>query len=483
MYNNTDLEELFSKIEPDSALKEKIIRRMEEKEMKKSASKSIKHLMVIAACVTAAGLTTAFAAGGLISYFQSEKAVELTDMQALAEYNKEVGASASNLGYTLTIDNLASDDNFIHVFYTVTKDGGPMTEDENFDLWFLYRINGMLAGMGNNTDEYGYISDDGSYKGVVKLSVADMDIPETFTLEMYSANDSKKAESVFEGDYLFRKDLQLTSEDKEKLLYVSTTAEKSDIKTKSIIKEVHKTFGVTYYDDQTDAKKNGEAEISKVILSPFGNQLVVTDKCQGAGGLSVSGWALFDENGQNLDILNTGLSGATVDGIECTNSIEFLKANEKTKALKLVPAVYNSNHGDLPDIKHNIGTYPIVYKVNDYGSIVVTDIRISDGEIEIDYYKDGFSPYDPGFRLMDSNGNNAEPGGKLGCLLTTVVHHDTNSYTAKYSYDEYDIHGKKIPADESVSKENLEKKFTVLGAVEYNVFTLDYDNAIDIDLK
>lgn len=90
--------------------------------------------------------------------------------------------------------------------------------------------------------------------------------------------------------------------------------------------------------------------------------------------------------------------------------------------------------------------------------------------------------YDPGFQLLDDNGNNAEPGGKLGNVLNIRVNYDTNSYTAVYEYEAYDDKGMKIPADNNVSAENLKKSFTTLSVFK-NYIELDYDNAVTVDLE
>lgn len=475
-----DFERVFSRLEPDDALKNRIMDRMEDNSMKKSTKRSIKSIMALAACIAVIGISTAFAAGNVISYFQSDKAIDITSMAELAEYNEEVGATASNGGYTVTIDNLATDDNFMHVFYTLKKDDAPMTE-EDYNLWFLCRINGKLANFGNNNTENAYLTEDGSYKGVMKLNIANMDVPDTFTLEMY-AETRIKNESQFEGNYLYDDNTVLTDADKAKLLYVSTTAKKTSVETKSIVKKVSKKFPVTYYDGN-DSKLQGEGEISKVVFSPFASQLVVKDNCEGFGGMKISGCAMFDENGQSLDILNTDLNGGQV-GEGTTNIIEFLKADTNTKSLKIVPVTGSMSYNEEKTTTQQIGTYPMTFKTSEYGSVVVTDIRFSDGAFEIDYYKDGFVMYDPYLRTMDKDGGIVEPGGKLGCLLTTEVHHDTNSYTAKYGYyPEYDENGNKVPFDEgTVTKEKLQQAFTHL-SVGYYDFELDYDNAIDISLK
>ena len=473
-----DFERVFSRLEPDDALKNRIMDRMEDNSMKKSTKRSIKSIMALAACIAVIGISTAFAAGNVISYFQSDKAIDITSMAELAEYNEEVGATASYDGYTVTIDNLATDDNFMHVFYTLKKDDAPMTE-EDYNLWFLCRINGKVANFGNNNKDEAYLSEDGSYKGVMKLNIANLDVPDTFTLEMY-AETRIKNESQFEGDYLYRDNVTFTDADKAKLLYVSTTAKKTSVETKSIVKKVSKKFPVTYYDGN-DSKLQGEGEISKVVFSPFASQLVVKDNCEGFGGMKISGCAMFDENGQSLDILNTDLNGGQV-GEGTTNVIEFLKADTNTKSLKIVPVTGQMSYNEEKSTTQQIGTYPLAFETSPYGKVVVTDIRFSDGAFEIDYYKDGFVLYDPYLQTMDKDGGIVEPGGKLGCLLTIEVHHDTNSYTARYSYDAYDDDGNKLPLDASVSKEKLQQAFTQL-SVGYYDFELDYDNAIDISLK
>lgn len=480
-----DLEEVFARLEPDKALKNKILERMEEKELNKSSHLGLKGIAAIAACVAIVGISSVFAAGNIISYFQSDKAIDITDMETLSKYNEEIGSAVSNFGYTLTLDNLATDDNFMHVFYTLKKDNMAMTEKDYNNFWFLCRINGKLANLGNHNQEEAYLAENGSYKGVLKLNIADMDVPDMFTFEMYSEPAVLKAESNFEGGYLYQEELTLTDSDKEKLLYVSTTAKKSKVETKSVVKNINKKFSVNYYTDGADGQdieRHGEGEISKVIFSPFGSQLVVKDMCEGYAGMKISGCAVFDENGQSLDVLNTDLNGGRV-GVECTNKIEFLKADANTKSLKIVPVKGTCNYNEDKSITQQIGAYPLIYKVNQYGSIVVTDIRFADGKIEIDYYKDGFSQFDPYFQMTDKDGKDAEPGGKLGCLLTTIVHHSTNSYTAKYEYhDECDEVGNKVPFDvSSVSKEKLEQAFTHLTIGAYD-FELDYDNAIELNM-
>ena len=232
------------------------------------------------------------------------------------------------------------------------------------------------------------------------------------------------------------------------------------------------------------------ATVEKVVFSPFGNQIVITtppsadennDDDDPMNFADISRFALFDENGKSLDIINTGY-GVNNDG-SSKNSFEFLKADLNTKLLKFVPIKYCEKSENSSTVFYSIGEYPLEYEVSDYGKIVVTDIRIKDGEIDIDYYKDGFVEFEPAFLLCDDDGNNVEPGGKLGCTLSTDIHYDTNSYTAKYVYEAYDDSGRPLPMPESENTLELKKRFTKLGIIQIRDFILDFDNAVSAELK
>lgn len=485
---NNDLEKIFAKIEPDAALENRIIERMEAKEMKKSTKRNVRHLIAVAACVAVAGISTAFAAGNVISYFQSDKAVELTSMEELSLYNEEIGKSFSKDGYTLTLDNIAADDNFIHVFYTIKSDSVPFYEGDNTRTYMLSDgspnpqmdiqvvINGQLAGFeSNHNTQEGYFADNYTYKAAEKYNIASLNIPDSFKVEIFGelVDDNFDWENSAYSRLFKMGDttVDISDEDKASLWYVSADVDKSQVKVNSVTKDLNAKL--PWVDGGT---------LEKVVFSPFGNQLVVSTE-EGSdpeAALRIDLMALFDENGTCLDVLNTDLCGG-ISG-SSKNAIEFMKANKDTKKLKLVPVKFE-DHGDCGDIVLPVGNYPQRYEINNNGAVVVTDVRFKDGQVEIDYYKDGFVMFDPGFRLMDDNGENAEPGGKLGCVLYTDVHYNTNSYTARYVYDAREDDGKPIPMDDSVKAENLKNKITKLGIVEQKYINLDNDNALEVDLK
>lgn len=444
-----------------------------------------------AAALTMALATSVFAMtpagqetiGNIISYFNSSKADEITSYEALAQYNKKIGSSDTKNGVTLTIDNVAADDNFIHVFYTV-KSEKPLAGDINSisfaDMRADAAVNGRVIGYDANHSEYeGYYEDAYTAKMVQKLNVSTLNIPDKFKLELM-AQSAAKQDGIAELSSLYNYSesgtttVNLTEAEKSKILYVSADIDISQIKVNTISKDIN----VPLWNEKNVAEK--------IILSPFGNQLVVKSvigESEEEENASTS-FALFDENDKCLDILNTDTIG-TDNGV-ARNSFEFLKADANTKQIKFVPITFEPVHEDLQTINKKTGTYPITFETSGYGKVVVTDIRITDGVIEIDYYKDGYYMYDPEFEILDKDGNNVYPehkDGEMRCLYNVRVNHKDNSYTAKYQYYYYDENDNDILAKEEASAEVLRERFTNIALRSENYIKLDFENTVTVDLK
>lgn len=429
-------------------------------------------ITLIAAAITILCIATAFAADSIISYFQSDNAVEVTNTEELEKHNEEIGISVSKYGYTLTLDNLAADDNFLHIFYTITSQEDKIWENKSIDPFITCRIDGRIMSNENNRDMHGYYVDDYTYKTVVKYNISSLDIPENFLFEMYSVPRVDVC-SNYGDEYLLSEYLELTKDDKEKLMYISTETKKSAANSASY--NLNQSF--TYKDfDGNDAV----GKITKAIFSPFGSQIIAHDNHGGTGAEQIMGMAMLDDNNNFLDILATDIGKVGEITLEQDNSIEFIKGKSDMKYFTLVPVT--GANGGQSNIKQKVGTYPLIYEINEYGKVVVTGISVKDGRIDVHYYKDGFVRLNPEFVFLDESGNSI----KFGNIPTTYyeVHYDTNSYTASYYYNDYDENGKKpIPSDGSLSKENLEKHFVSLEVRADNDYTLDYDNEIRVNLK
>ncbi len=453
---------------------------------------------LIAAAITVIASAVAFAASpagqeaisSIMAYFQNEQSKEITSLEELAKFNEEIGASVTKDGITLTLDNVAADDNFVHVFYTVTSDapfyeGDDQYSNEVWDklLWTECVINGNVAGFGNNNSSDGYFADEHTYKAMRKYNVSTEGIPDNFKVELFGeTNSSFKTALPDDSPFnLIWKDIasEITDEQKASVWYVCADVDKSAAEVETASRDI----GVTL---------DSGIILDKAVFSPFGNQIIVRTE---AGGDSdedssdyllraVDDFALFDENGTCLDMLNAGASMAA-DG-SSLNSFEFLKADVNTKKLKIVPTHYVEPESDKRAAKTTVKladiTYPFAVE-SEHGKTVVTGVRVYDGRVEVDYYIDGYVKYGPYFELLNDDGESAEPGGKLGCLLNTEVHHDTNSYTDVFSYDAHDDNGNRIPMDDSVSAEAIKRNFTTLEITTVNGYVLDEDKAVTVELK
>ncbi len=452
-----------------------------------------------AACAAAIGITTAFAASpagkeaisSIMAYFQNEQSNQLTSIEELAKFNEEIGASVTKDGITLTLDNVAADDNFVHVFYTITSDtpfyeGDDRYSNEVWDrlLWTECVIDGKVAGLStNNNNGDSYFADEHTYKAMRKYNISTETIPDNFKVELFGETNGAFKTALPDASpfNLIWSDraAEITDEQKASVWYVCADVDKSAAEVETASRDI----GVTL---------DSGIILDKAVFSPFGNQVIVRTEAGGeADGDSsdyllraVDDFALFDENGTCLDILDMGASMAA-DG-SSLNSFEFLKADAGTKKLKIVPTHYEEPASDKRVTKTNVKladiTYPFTVE-SEHGKTVVTDVRVYDGRVEVDYYIDGFIKYGPYFELLNDNGESAEPGGKLGCILNTEVHHDTNSYTDVYSYDAHDGNGNRIPMDDSVSAEAIKKNFTTLEITTVNGYVLDEDKAVTAELR
>ena len=327
---------------------------------------------LIAACAAVLGTSAVFAAtpagqeviSSIVAYFQNEQSKEITSLEELAKFNEEIGTSVTRKGITLTLDNVAADDNFVHVFYTITSDT-PFYEGDNqyasevWDrlLWVECGINGRLAGYdSNNNNGDSYFADEYTYKAMRKYNISTETIPDNFKVELFGeANAAFK--TALPDDSPFNliwqdKVSEITDEQKSTVWYVCADVDKSAAKVESVTHDI----GVTL---------DSGIIIDKAVFSPFGNQIIVRTE---AGGeldqddtdhmLSlVDDFALFDENGTSLDILDTGASMAA-DG-SSLNSFEFLKADVNTKKLTIVPTRYKEPESgeELFTAEKKIGEY------------------------------------------------------------------------------------------------------------------------------
>ena len=409
-------------------------------------------LYAAAAVLCAVTVTSAFASeavrgklGEIISYFNSDKAEQLSDAQQLERLNVGFGESVTKGGYTLTLDNVAADDNYVNVFYTL-KSEMPYGGNEP-DLYVTCLIDGKAMEFESNHNRRSYYSEDNqTLRFAEKYNISTVELPDKFSLELVGdpnyQNSSDITNKIWQGK-------KLTDNEKAGLLYIKAEIDKSAVRAESITKKLD----IPLWQKGT--------KLTKFVYSPFGSQLVVTSAPYADFENEVY-FAAFDETGKSLDILNTGERHSEKE--DSVNSHEILKVTPSTKQLTLVPIIFGTSAGECEILKNPADVFPSEFAVTDTGRIVGTGMHYADGEISVDYYNDGFAPFDPQFEFYDESGNEIP---FTDAVQTVDVHYDTESYTMRLTWS---------------AGTSLENRVKTLGCLkEYE--KLDFDKAIKVDIQ
>lgn len=435
--------------------------------------------VLLAAVICTLVLTTVFASaavrekiGEIISYFQSEKAMEISNTEQLVAWNHSVGKSISKGGYTLSLDNVAADDNFVHVFYTLKADGALYNRNTGEpNVWTMCRINGVCADMDNHNMYDSYRVDEHTLKCAAKYNVSGINLSNCFQLELIGIPYDEENRSIQQMNHISTQICTgetLTEEEIAQVLYINTEMDISEMKINTISKELNVPLWGT------------ETTLTKFIYSPFGSQLVVStaqvSNPETAGG--AENFAVFDEHGNSLDILNNDFV-LKKEGIS-NNAYELLRVTPQTEQLNMVPFTFAQNTGSYDVVKNAVGSFPVEFQVSEYGKVVVTGISFRDGEIAVDYYKDGFTAADPVFIFYDGNGETMELGGKLNCTKYVDVHYDTNSYTARYVYTPTENETGGMPTEFRAAA--LQQHLQQIGIFKENI-KLDFDKKVSVNIR
>lgn len=355
-----------------------------------------------------------------ISYFNNIKGTRyFTDKNSFEKFNKSVGVSSENQGIKLTVDNIAVDDNFINVFYTI-ESNEPMdmkfTDESKLFEAFLstpfldFKINGKEIGTGNHNDTDAYFESDKILKVMRRINVSQITLPQNFDLEIST-------------DEIFRT---------KGTWGIATTIDKSDVAptTKTVKPNVKAAI------DFGDFKHN--ITIDKISISPFGSQIVISEKVKKDRIFDT--FALLDDKGNVLDVLNTDMQSSGFG--KSTNSFEFVKATVDIKSITLVPIKFTES-GKAVVEKQSIQKLPITFKTCNTGSRVVDKIDFDKNIIKISYHNEGVELWDPCFQFFDALGNEITFGDG-GCGLTSSVDRQNGEYTQILTFANENIDFSKI---------------------------------------
>ena len=337
-----------------------------------------------------------------IGYFNAQRESKYLSQQAdFEEYSAAVGASARNGGQTLTLDNIAIDDSYLNVFFTLTSDtpiemqGEDGTPERLRAQWsaphFWANLDGYYLETPASTESEAYFADDRTLCGMQRIGLM-QEIPDTFNLVLYTGgtSDLKNAD--------FRFDLTV---DKSAVAVGRSVSPKTDLRAGK-----HKV------------------RVEKVTISPFGNTLSLSE-------VSADPWNQFvlrDEHGAYLPVLPTGNYGSGSLLNRVTNLYEFIGADDRTQSVTIVPV---DDPGHAHEVTGALDALPLTDDTE--GGFTLETLEITDSEAVATFSSHGaVSSFRPQFWLIGANGEPWERG--LDSYADFTFDRDTGLCTATLAY-------------------------------------------------
>lgn len=296
-------------------------------------------LVVGAAAATPAILQMA---RNTIGYFAQNNGSEYAEYQGKYEkYNAAVGMSDTNGDQTLTIDNLAVDDSYMLVFYTLKSSTPIMLQgtDDDPQTWrtkwtaptFFAQINGKLLDTTGAIENEATMPDAYTLTGVHRIVLKEA-LPDQFDLVLYDGGSSDINNANFQFEM---------SVDKSAVAVETLTVEpKQDFTVEFDYKSAN---GVTVPIRNTP-------RIERVSISPFGSTLALSERAENP----LTSFVLRDDKGNYLPVISNGSVGSTIERV--TNTFEFIGADLDTKSVTLIPCI---DKGNMHEVKGGLDSMPL----------------------------------------------------------------------------------------------------------------------------
>ncbi|GAA0084746.1 DUF4179 domain-containing protein [Clostridium sp. CTA-7] len=420
--------------------------RLENKKIKKMIPSKI---IAIVAILIVVNVTTVFAMTpqgkemikGIVEFFNGEYGQGyISNKENFDKFNKATGITVEDKGIKVTLDNIAVDDNFLNTFYTI-ESIEPIKKVEEDTPWtakftspfLISSINGDNNYIGNNNDIDAYFKSDKILKVMKRENISQVNLNDTFDLRITC-------------DEIFGEKGNWT---------IDTKVSKKDAKVETISVNPNKKATINLNDFKHDIN------IEKVTLSPFGNQIVISEET--STERFFSRFALYDDKGNSLDVLNTSLHGSSFGKV--TNSYEFINSNKDMQYVTLVPIEWEDKHQEKDKIKNDLNSFPVSLNVSENGKLMIQDMQFENNALKIDYKKEGVVVVDPTFSFYDENGNDIDFGH---VYLSSKVDRQNGIYTEIFKF----------------TNENIDiSKIKKIGVSKQDDFKLLKNQSIKIDLK
>lgn len=384
---------------------------------------------ILVAAISALTLTTAFAVGHIIDYFNINKdSSYISTKDELIELGTNVGLSTTDKSIEFTVDSISADDNYINIFYTLKSDKNikeinEYYEESFFAMPFLdINVDGKEIWETTMTEQEGKYISDNELKCVRRLNISHEEVKDKFDITV-STDKIFKQKGKWE---------------------ISTKIDKTEAVKASKNYEVDKDFTVRriYKHNDKDTTLNHKLSIDKVIISPLASQLVVNEEIMDMDDdwqPSIDyGFALFDQDGEYLEVIDKGLSMPASGTM--TTSYEFIRGNKDITSLKYVPVQYNEESSTYDLEAKDIDKLPMEFEVSENGKWIIEDIEFKDTEIVITGYKEGFVSNSSLLNVMicDENGEYLDFDMNKAPLVTNTIDRNTRKQICRITFkDKY----------------------------------------------
>ncbi|MGL5352656.1 MAG: DUF4179 domain-containing protein [Clostridium sp.] len=419
---------------------------LDNRKMKKIMPRKI---IAIVAIITILNVTTVFAMSpqgkemirGVVEFFNGQYGQEyISNKNNFDKFNVATGISVEDKGIKVTLDNIAVDDNFLNTFYTIesTEPIKRVQEDTGWTALFTspflrLTINGDENFLGNNNDTDAYFQSDKVLKIMKRHNISQVNLDDTFDLKITS-------------DEIFGNKGNWT-------INTNVSKEYAKVETISVNPSQKATINLSNFEH--------DINIEKVTLSPFGNQIVISEEAP--EDRFFSNFALYDDKGNSLDVLATNVLGSTSGTV--INSYEFIKANKDMQYITLVPIDWEDKHTETVEIIKDINRFPVSLNLSEDGKVMIQDMQFEDNALKVDYKKDGVVVVDPTFTFYDENGNKIDFGQ---LYLTSKVDRQNGIYSEIFKF----------------TNENIDiSKIKKIGTIKQDNYKLLKNQSIKIDLK
>lgn len=361
----------------------------------------------------------------IVKYFDNNKDSRFKgDKRELEKTSNSLNLSVKDKGIEFKVNSISYDESCMTVFYTIKTDKNikenykvnenPLFAHPSIDLY----INGKRVDSYSNPESESKYIGSNKLEGIYRFDMSGINIKANDKVEL-------KIDNIFDTDGTWN---------------IATNLDKSKTNVDSNIYKVNKKFtiGKTNYD------------IKEVIISPLGNKMLLqTSELNDSneGSKLLAGFALMDDKGKILNIIDNGSYGPDEKTGIATNSFEFIGADSSTKYLQAIPRKYIRFADDKMSEPQSINSLPLTFKTSEVGKIKIDSFKVTGDKIEFTYYKEGLVDNEIYLEYFDKDGNEVDFCG----LKDTYVDKKTGKYTQTINLNGYKHDEKKIKSISKIS--------------------------------